>query len=370
MFHNKKFYLTLLFGSILAMFFVSPVSANNNEFQNGSIVTLGDSITQGWNGNQVVSEPYPIILGKLLNTAVDNQFSIGGAKIDGKENKDLPDTINTFIKSSSFEKTKVVVLAYGINDLNYSTQSLRNIIISLKQSISNLHQANPDIKIYAILPHQSFILPTQNTVGSARFSENDLLDKMAQVYQSFGIPVMDWRSNPIITPENHLKTLGDSVHPTQKTYQVIAEQLATWMLENQPSTVIEEESHLDIDTLFKKGFQVDPHLNSTVYIDQNGAKKTGMWQLSNGTYYYSAIDTGSWITNNWVHANGETYYASDSGEIIQGVFPVNGVWYDFGKNSTYYVRGPLNGYIYSPSCSTTNGGWNWFENGIPYTGFR
>ncbi|HJF38989.1 MAG TPA: C39 family peptidase [Weissella cibaria] len=28
------------------------------------------------------------------------------------------------------------------------------------------------------------------------------------------------------------------------------------------------------------------------------------------------------------------------------------------------------GYIYSPEVSTANGGWNWLENGKPYTGFR
>ncbi|MBZ6070706.1 hypothetical protein K8375_11720 [Weissella cibaria] len=28
------------------------------------------------------------------------------------------------------------------------------------------------------------------------------------------------------------------------------------------------------------------------------------------------------------------------------------------------------GYVYSPEVSTANGGWNWLENGQPYTGFR
>ncbi|GIC69797.1 hypothetical protein [Fructobacillus tropaeoli] len=29
-----------------------------------------------------------------------------------------------------------------------------------------------------------------------------------------------------------------------------------------------------------------------------------------------------------------------------------------------------NGYVYSPEVSQVNGGWNWLENGQPYTGFR
>ncbi|CAK1228667.1 1,4-beta-N-acetylmuramidase [Fructobacillus evanidus] len=30
----------------------------------------------------------------------------------------------------------------------------------------------------------------------------------------------------------------------------------------------------------------------------------------------------------------------------------------------------LTGYVYSPEVSQANGGWNWLENGQPYTGFR
>ncbi|WP_134644869.1 hypothetical protein [Weissella cibaria] len=28
------------------------------------------------------------------------------------------------------------------------------------------------------------------------------------------------------------------------------------------------------------------------------------------------------------------------------------------------------GYVYSPDVSAANGGWNWLENGKPFTGFR
>lgn len=38
-----------------------------------------------------------------------------------------------------------------------------------------------------------------------------------------------------------------------------------------------------------------------------------------------------------------------------------------GKASADDTR---SGYVYSPNVSTANGGWNWLENGHPYTGFR
>ena len=42
----------------------------------------------------------------------------------------------------------------------------------------------------------------------------------------------------------------------------------------------------------------------------------------------------------------------------------------FAGSTAHAVDSNATGYVYSPEVSTANGGWNWLENGKPYTGFR
>ncbi|CAK1246202.1 Glucan-binding domain (YG repeat) [Fructobacillus fructosus] len=42
----------------------------------------------------------------------------------------------------------------------------------------------------------------------------------------------------------------------------------------------------------------------------------------------------------------------------------------FAGSTAHAADSNATGYVYSPEVSTANGGWNWLENGKPYTGFR
>lgn len=42
----------------------------------------------------------------------------------------------------------------------------------------------------------------------------------------------------------------------------------------------------------------------------------------------------------------------------------------FAGSTAHAAESNATGYVYSPEVSTANGGWNWLENGKPYTGFR
>ncbi len=72
----------------------------------------------------------------------------------------------------------------------------------------------------------------------------------------------------------------------------------------------------------------------------------------------------------WREAWGMKYYTDASGRALQGIQIIDGQAYDFGTNGTYNLKSAASGYLYSPSYSKANGGYNWFENGKPYTGFR
>lgn len=100
---------------------------------------------------------------------------------------------------------------------------------------------------------------------------------------------------------------------------------------------------------------------------ENGKPYTG-FRYYMGTYYW--FINGVRQNAGWREAWGMKYYTDNTGRALQGIQIIDGQAYDFGTNGTYNLKGMASGYLYSPSYSTANGGYNWFENGKPYTGFR
>ncbi|WP_406244671.1 glycoside hydrolase family 68 protein [Leuconostoc mesenteroides] len=118
---------------------------------------------------------------------------------------------------------------------------------------------------------------------------------------------------------------------------------------------------------FASGYLQDVTDNNQWYWFESGKKYTG-FRYYMGTYYF--FETGQRQESKWETAWGMKYYVGTDGRAVQGVQIIDGQAYDFGTNGTFNLKGTASGYLYSPSLSTANGGYNWFENGKPYTGFR
>ena len=94
----------------------------------------------------------------------------------------------------------------------------------------------------------------------------------------------------------------------------------------------------------------------------NGQRYTGFRHYM-GTYYW--FENGSRIDNKWRSAWNLQYYVDREGRAVQGDgYKVNGIYYNFGHDGTFFLRGKANGYV------NTTDGWLWIENGQRYTGFR
>ncbi|GMA70547.1 hypothetical protein GCM10025879_17930 [Leuconostoc litchii] len=118
---------------------------------------------------------------------------------------------------------------------------------------------------------------------------------------------------------------------------------------------------------YASGYLQDVTDNNQWYWFESGQKYTG-FRYYMGTYYF--FETGARQENKWETAWGMKYYVGNDGRAVQGIQIIDGQAYDFGTNGTFNLKGTASGYLYSPSLSTANGGYNWFENGKPYTGFR
>ena len=93
-----------------------------------------------------------------------------------------------------------------------------------------------------------------------------------------------------------------------------------------------------------------------------GGKKFTGFRFYMGTYYW--FENGVRQDNGWRTAWNLQYYTDNNGRAVQGDQIINGVAYNFGYDGTFYLRGRVNGYV------DAGQGWKWYENGLPFTGFR
>jgi hypothetical protein len=121
---------------------------------------------------------------------------------------------------------------YGTNDLNLSTNNLNQVTQALQTLITRLRTDNSAMIIIGVVPIQSFLVGnSMDDVGQGGYSQNQLCDAELKTYQANGCYTLDWRNNPIVTPDNRTTTLGDNkLHPTQATYELMADRIEQVLL--------------------------------------------------------------------------------------------------------------------------------------------
>ena len=94
---------------------------------------------------------------------------------------------------------------------------------------------------------------------------------------------------------------------------------------------------------------------------ENGRRFSG-FRFYMGTYYW--FNNGVRQNAGWRTAWGLKYYTNNDGRAVQGNYIIDGKAYNFGNNSTFFLRGNVSGYV------DAGQGWKWYENGSKFTGFR
>ena len=119
---------------------------------------------------------------------------------------------------------------YGVNNFGWPG-SLDSIKQCLQNGIDKAKSQSTGTKLLVILPTQDFRWggTTLYDINSQFWSQNQLDDTIKEVAQSNGVAFLDWRDDPVITPENCAETLGDGakgVHPTVATMAKLASRIA------------------------------------------------------------------------------------------------------------------------------------------------
>lgn len=190
------------------------------------LITFGDSIFAGWDGTKNVgdNQRIPELVGKELGWGVEN-WAISGTKYDSSYTG-FPGILD----QHPITGYDYVMWMYGVNNFGWP-DSLDTIKQCLQNGIDKAKTQNPTAKLLVILPTQDFRWggTTLYDINSQFWSQNQLDDLIQEVAQKNGVAFLDWRDNPVITPENCAETLGDGakgVHPTVATMAKLASRIA------------------------------------------------------------------------------------------------------------------------------------------------
>lgn len=190
------------------------------------LIAFGDSVFAGWDGTKNVgdNQRVPELVGKELGWAVEN-WAISGTKYD-QSYTGFPGILD----QHPIAGYDYAMWMYGVNNFGWP-DSLDTIKQCLQAGIDKAKTQSPTTKLLVILPTQDFRWggTTLYDINSQFWSQNQLDDLIQEVAQQNGVAFLDWRDDPIITPENCAETLGDGakgVHPTVATMAKLASRIA------------------------------------------------------------------------------------------------------------------------------------------------
>ncbi|MGJ3766049.1 SGNH/GDSL hydrolase family protein [Limosilactobacillus fermentum] len=190
------------------------------------LIAFGDSIFEGWDGVKKVgdNQRIPELVGKELGWSVEN-WAIGGTKYD-QSYTGFPGILD----QHPITGYDYAMWMYGVNNFGWP-DSLDAIKQCLQSGIDKSKAQNPTAKLLVILPTQDFRWggTTLYDINSQFWSQNQLDDMIKEVAQQNGVAFLDWRDDPVITPDNAAETLGDGakgVHPTVATMAKLASRIA------------------------------------------------------------------------------------------------------------------------------------------------
>lgn len=190
------------------------------------LIAFGDSIFEGWDGVKKVgdNQRIPELVGKELGWSVEN-WAIGGTKYD-QSYTGFPGILD----QHPIAGYDYAMWMYGVNNFGWPG-SLDSIKQCLQAGIDKAKSQSTVTQLLVVLPTQDFRWggTTLYDINSQFWSQNQLDDMIKEVAQQNGVAFLDWRDDPVITPENCAETLGDGakgVHPTVDTMAKLASRIA------------------------------------------------------------------------------------------------------------------------------------------------
>lgn len=185
-------------------------------------VAFGDSITRGFTGSGTADNPYPKIVGDLLN------FNVFNEGVDGTgwfaDNNNTGSTGYSKIMAYNFSDCYVATVALGVNDYLSTSNTLSEIETRVKTAIEHMITSNPQMTIIFITPLNTYNVGNVNsnfafgTVGSGGYTLKQFADKIEEICAEYSIPCINQVVVSPVNKINHSSFLTDGLHPTNTSY--------------------------------------------------------------------------------------------------------------------------------------------------------
>lgn len=191
------------------------------------MVALGDSIyagvsgAGGWvSGNQRI----PDMIAAQLGWQCDNE-AISGATLAGGNSIDFLQVVQRL----NFKNYDVCLLEFGVNDFDWTWESLDDLRKALDKGVAKIRGDNPNIQLFYQQPTGTWKhVDSLDKEDGNGWTQNDMARTLADECSKLGIMFYEW-TDPIITYENTSETQGDKIHPNPATMVKIADRLAKWL---------------------------------------------------------------------------------------------------------------------------------------------
>lgn len=246
-------------------------------FKDKNIWVIGDSLMIGWDGNCVVSNSCPNIVRRLLQPhSLNNCYSFSGAQISGNRTTkpvDLTNNVTNIINDAKFKSADYLLIALGVNDLNYSDNNIGYVQQRLQSNIYRLKQANPNLKIMGSVPFDSYLQKK-----ASNYTLKDLQNALKTTFNSFGIPVINWQQASFAYSQY---SLNDGVHPKTDIYQQMGYTISNFIVHNR--NMVQNINDKNSALFLSNGWQTN-ELGERQYSRNNILLVD--WQLIDGTWYY------------------------------------------------------------------------------------
>lgn len=360
--------LLVIFVFLAGSIFLPSVFSMENESEPLKIVSLGDSITYGWNLDQDRSKPSEKAFPYLI---ADNAL-VTNISYPGWTSTQLLNTMKTMPQViPALQEADVVTLNIGSNDLLQAAgiqqilaggvpvvptpEMEQKIAAASAQLAANLQEIATLIKAQTDAPLIMYNIynPFGPSTDPFAASLNMLGEQISKNVNERVIIPIAYNSGALVADANTAFNgkqsqyiLPGDIHPNETGHMALAS-LAEEILSHIKPAPNPEYGWVEMD-------------GKRYYLDINGEKLTGLQQIDDGGWYF--FDKTGVMQTGWIYHNGKWYFFSNpDGLMVTGWIKDKGAWYFLDQNNgvmkTGWVQDKGAWYYLAPGNGAMKTGW-------------